>query len=185
MLLDMLAGIGYWLLLRKLHAVFPKLKSWLVVGAAALVVGLQALLVFSVAPYYHSYYNPMWGSAERYAEKFQVGWGEGLDQAAHYLNKKEGINKKSIYSWYSATLDLFYEYRSEELFIAPARLDEQFEDVLAADYAVVYISQWQRQPETKLIQYLFDKEPEYTVVINGFDYVKVYNMRELAAEEGN
>ena len=151
MLLDMLAGVGYWLLLSKLHAVYPKFKSWLVVGGAILVIGLQALLVFSVAPYYHSYYNPMWGSAERYSEKFQIGWGEGLDQAAHYLNIQEGVNKKTIYSWYSATLDMFYGYRSEELFIAPARLDEQFEDVLAADYAVVYISQWQRQPETKLI----------------------------------
>jgi hypothetical protein len=182
LLLDLLAGMGYWLLLKQLKRVFPNARSYMAAVLVSLVVGSQALLVWQISPYYHSYYNPLWGNADRYFEWNPVGWGEGLDQAARYLNSKEAMDKKVVYVWYSATFDLFYDHRSKELSIPPSELDAQFEEIIAADYAIIYISQWQRQPNTTLIQYLADKQPEYVVEINGFEYVKVYNMADLRAQ---
>jgi hypothetical protein len=180
LIMDLLAGAGFWLLITQLRRVLPKARAYLGAAIVVVVVGLQAFLVWEIAPYYHSYYNPLWGSADRYAERFQVGWGEGLDQAARYLNGKDNISQNVVYSWYSATFDLFYNKRSKEIFISLELLDDQFEEILAGDYAVVYISQWQRQPDALLIKFLADKQPEYTVVINGFEYVKVYNLKEIA-----
>jgi hypothetical protein len=183
-LLDLLAGAGYWLLIKGLQRIFPNVRAYIGVALVTLVVGLQAFLVWRVAPYYHSYYNPLLGSADQYFEQFQIGWGEGLDQAANYLNSQQKIKKKVVFSWYSATFDLFFEYRSKEIHIPPSLLDVQFEEIMAADYAVIYISQWQRQPNTILIQYLADKQPEYTVEINGFEYVKVYNLADVHVQAG-
>jgi hypothetical protein len=183
-MIDLLAGVGYWMLVRRLKAAWPKVSKWAVPVGITVVMSFQALLIVRIAPYYHSYFNPVLGNAERFFSQYQVGWGEGLDQAARYLNLKDGMNKKTVFSWYSATFDLFYEHRSIEFHIPPVMLDNQFDEILEGDYAVVYISQWQRQPDTKLIQYLIDKEPEYIVEINGFEYVKVYNLNELQAQPG-
>ncbi|MEN8241411.1 MAG: glycosyltransferase family 39 protein [Chloroflexota bacterium] len=184
-LLDLLAGVGYWFLVNKVLTAYPRVRSWAAAGGMVVIIGLQALLVLNTAPYYHSYFNPMRGSSERFSQQFQVGWGEGLDEAARYLNEQEGIKGKTVFTWYSATFDLFYNQRSIEFHIPPTLLDVQFEEIMTGDYAIVYISQWQRQPETKLIQFLIDKEPEYTVNINGFEYVKVYNLNTLRAEPGD
>jgi hypothetical protein len=180
--LDLLAAVGYWLFIKWLWQRWPGVRLAWYAGFAALAVGFQVFLVWQVAPYYHSYYNPMWGSADRYAERFQVGWGEGLNEAANYLNRQPNMIDKVVYSWYSAVLDSVYIFHSKEIFISPQLMDDQFEEILAADYAVIYISQWQRQPDTLLLNYLADKEPEYTVTINGFDYAKVYNMQDVAEQ---
>jgi hypothetical protein len=181
-ILDLLAGVGYWLLIKWLRQRLPGVRPAWYTAIAAVAVGFQAFLVWQVAPYYHSYYNPMWGSAERYAERFQVGWGEGLNEAAHYLNRQPNMIDKVVFSWYSAVLDSIYLFHSKEIYISPQLMDDQFEEILAADYAVIYISQWQRQPDTLLLNFLADKEPEYTVTINGFDYAKVYNMQDITGQ---
>lgn len=185
LLLDLLAGAGYWMLVKNLKAVFPNLRGWALTVGMLLVIGIQAWLVTDTAPYYHSYYNPMRGSPERFFEQFQVGWGEGLDQAANYLNSQPKMNEKTVFVWYSATFDLFFDHRSKEFHIWPSLLDEQFEEIMGADYAVVYISQWQRQPDSKLIKFLSEEEPEYIVKINGFEYVKIYNLAVLNAQVGD
>lgn len=179
-MLDLLAGIGYWLLIRRLQRVFPHTRAFLAITPVMIVIGLQAFLVLRIAPYYHSYYNPMWSSPDRYFARYQVGSGEGLDQAARYLNSQEDMENKVVFSWYSATFDLFYDHRSKAIFIHEN--DAHFEQIMAADYAVIYISQWQRQSDKKLIQYLADKQPEYIIEINGFEYVKVYNIVDLRAQ---
>lgn len=183
LMLDLLAGSGIWMLAKQLKIALPKLKIAVSVGLVGVLVGLQVFFVWRIAPYYHAYYNPLWGNAERYADRFQIGWGEGLNRAAIYLNKQKGSSKPVVYTWYGAVFDFYYDDRSHEIFISPELMDSQFEEILLADYAVIYISQWKRQPDTLLIRYLADKQPEHIVEINGFEYVKVYNMRDLQMPE--
>jgi hypothetical protein len=179
-MLDLLSGIGFWLLIKRLQRGLPHARAFWAIVLVTVVIGLQAFLVWRVAPYYHSYYNPMWGNANRYFEQYQVGSGEGLDQAARYLNSQEGIENKVVFSWYSATFDLFFDNSSEAIYIHEN--DAHFEEIMAADYAVIYISQWQRQSDKKLILYLAGKQPEHTIEINGFEYVKIYNLADLRAQ---
>jgi hypothetical protein len=43
-----------------------------------------------------------------------------------------------------------------------------------SDYVVVYIHQWQRDLPSEVLDRLRDLQPEYSVWINGLEYVRVY-----------
>ena len=93
-----------------------------------------------------------------------LGWGEGLDQAAAYLNDQpEGV----VAAWYPHLFRFFYHGQVQD--ITPTNL-------LTADYSVIYLSQVQRDiPNPNIIHYFRTRrEPEHTVRLNGIDYAWVY-----------
>ncbi len=95
--LDLLAGIGWAAVLdgmrtRALSLQRSRVMSlFLSQGTTALLTLLfvgQVLPVMTTYPYYFSYYNPLLGGSRKAPEVMQIGWGEGIDQAARYLNAK-------------------------------------------------------------------------------------------------
>ncbi|MCB9135732.1 MAG: glycosyltransferase family 39 protein [Anaerolineales bacterium] len=147
------------------------------VGFGTLII--QLILVLPTFPYYLSYYNPLLGGATKAPEVMMIGWGEGLDQAARYLNTKPAPEKLSVISWYTqGSFSYFFHGDSEHFPITeepdPARLQE----ILQMDYAVIYLQQWQRQVPQNLLDTLATRTPEYTVWINGIEYVRVYKLGE-------
>jgi hypothetical protein len=131
-------------------------------GVGLLLLGLALIY----APYYLSYYNPMLLGWRWAPQAILVGWGEGLGDAARYLNQRPGADQARVAAWYDWTFAPFF---------AGQTLPLSTENALQADYAVLYVNQVQRNiPDPNLITYFQRRRPEYTVRLDGVDYAWVY-----------
>jgi 4-amino-4-deoxy-L-arabinose transferase-like glycosyltransferase len=182
--LELLAGMGWWAAASWLaqRVSGPMTGGWrraltpllLVVAVAA-----HGWLTAATYPYYLSYYNPLLGGGAQATKVMQIGWGEGLDQAARYLNQKPNRDNLRIFSWYAiGSFSYFFQGKSNYIHASEDIKENQWKQVLNANYAVIYVHQWQRQTPRRLLEYLQDKTPEYTVWINGIEYVRIYNLKE-------
>jgi 4-amino-4-deoxy-L-arabinose transferase-like glycosyltransferase len=134
--------------------------------ASLLALVLLSLLALPYAPFYLSYYNPLligW----RWAPKaVLVGWGEGMGDAAGFLNQQPGVEQDRVAAWYDWTFAPFF---------AGQTLPLSTENVMAADHSVFYVNQVQRNiPDPNLIAYFQRRRPEHVVRLNGVDYAWVY-----------
>ncbi len=173
---DILAGVGWYGLL---GLVASKLSSarWAkgkgLIYGLLLVALLQAAFSLPFYPYYFPYYNPLAGGGSQAVKTLMVGWGEGLDEAARYLNRKEYAQNLRIATWYNQQFAPFTVGHS-------ASLDSWF----SADYAVLYSSQIQRGlPEPKMLDYFRSLQPEHVVRLKGIDYAWIYRVPEHVPPE--
>ncbi len=143
----------------------PALRSTLL----ALLILFQAVLVYANFPYYFTYYNPLLGGLKGAAKVLTIGWGEGLDLAAGYLNQHTQPAQTRVASWYESTFAPFYHGPS-------ISYSKEKGKVLAGDYAVFYINQTQRQfPDEVLFDYFNSRfEPIHTITLAGLDYAWIY-----------
>jgi len=173
--LDICAGIGwaslaYWFNERRIVSALSLI----------LVIAVQAALSLTTFPYYFTYYNPLMGGSHKVVEVLQVGWGEGLDQAARYLNQKPNAKDLHVISWYSnGCFSYFFDGHSRFLGSDTGNEegDKSWDRFITSDYAVIYIHQWQRNTPEKILDYLSTKTPEHSVWINGIEYARVYKVR--------
>ncbi|MEW5957086.1 MAG: glycosyltransferase family 39 protein [Chloroflexota bacterium] len=123
------------------------------------LVALQLLSAVFAAPYYLTYYNPLLGDVRRIVDRAPVGWGEGLEQAALYLNSRPQAESLRVSSWYG---DIFHPY-----FVGrPASFADDGRAQLGADYVVFYVNQLQRRkPFPGLIDYFRSHTPELVVAV--------------------
>jgi 4-amino-4-deoxy-L-arabinose transferase-like glycosyltransferase len=179
--LDLLAGVGWACLGIRLwqQASSKALRAAVLIGLF-LVVGSQAFLAIRSYPYYINYYNPLMGGSARAPLVMMIGWGEGLDQAARYINRLSGAGDMQVMSYYpEGSFSYFFDGKTQAL---PDRWDEAGLNQLSGiDYVVLYAHQWQRQvPNAELLAYFDRLSPEYVVRIDGLDYAKVYNLARLS-----
>ncbi len=132
-------------------------------------------LLLTSYPYYFSYYNPLFGGATTAAQTMQVGWGEGLNEAATYLNNLPNSKSLKVVSWYSTTFEPYFHgqtiYKIDE-----AKISRSPKPGLAADYVIFYINQVQRRlPSEGGLAYFRQSPPVYTVTLNGLDYAWIYH----------
>ena len=168
----MLAAIGYLYLSRlTLRASRSSRLTWILPGTLAL---LQLVMVWPYFPYYFTYYNPLAGGGPTAARLIQVGWGEGLNEAAAYLNTLPDIESTKATSWYSTTFEPYF--RGQAIYkIGDEKISRSAKPGLAADYVVFYLNQVQRQlPSEGVLQYFRASPPVYTVTLNGIDYAWIY-----------
>ncbi len=138
--------------------------QYVLAGLALLAILLPALATY---PYYFTYLNPLAGGGYTAPRLINIGWGEGLDQAADYLNQLPGISDKTVAAWYSAQFAPFFKGRTIDL--------SNNQPAMTADYTVIYINQLQRNfPSQELLAYFKDRQPIYTVRLGGVDYAWVY-----------
>jgi len=145
---------------------------------------LQAAFLFPHHPYYFTFYNPALGGIRQASHVILVGWEEGLEKAARYLNEKEGIEDKRVLAWYSALgFNTFFRGQSREL--SPER--QPANDVwlwYESDYVVFYVNQVQRRlPDTRTLAFLRSLEPVYTVRLKGLEYAWVYQVPEAVPQD--
>ncbi len=125
---------------------------------------LALTLVYS--PYYLSYYNPLVLGWRWAPQTMQVGWGEGLSDAARYLNQMPDIEQKTIAAWYDW---LYSPYAKGQV------LPLSGWNAVTADYTVFYVNQVQRNiPDPNLITYFQRRRPEHVIRKNGIDYAWIY-----------
>src|SRR5205823_11675720 len=137
-------------------------------AVAALFAGvlvLQAATFLSVQPYPLAYYNPLLGGGTVADRLVLVGWGEGLDQVAAWLNAQpRAIGEPTIATSYHRVLQAQLQGSAVPL-----------ERVRMADYVVPYVNTLQRGDDNDVLApYLDNGPPEYTVRINGIEYARVY-----------
>ena len=187
-IIDVLAGVAFsyviaWIASFKLPVVLIR-RSWAVPVA---ILVLQGLLLVPTYPYYLSAYNVLAGGPQMAQKVLLVGWGEGLEQAAAYLNEKPDAKKLKVATLYYRDIKAFFKGKGERLVAdddpkRPAAWDR-------TDYVVCYVSQVQRQmPNLATIRYFQSLTPEFTFVQNGIPYVQVYKTpadvpRELLPKE--
>ncbi len=144
-------------------------KPW-ALPAVALI--LQAGFALPHYPYFLTYYNPAFGGGWLAPRVMLVGWGEGLDQAAHYLNERENPARARAATWYTSEFAPFY--LGETL---PLRGLDTGNVIpwLLSDYVVSYLPQVQSNaPDEDTVRYFRSLEPEHVVHLKGIDYAWIY-----------
>ncbi len=176
--LDILAAIGLSDLAERVKSLtsqrLPSVRG--LSGASLWAVGLLLVLIMqggstlSHHPYYLSYFNPLVGGGHRAARTLLVGWGDGLDEAARYLNKKENATELRAASWYYGSFAPFFVGQSWPL----SKDNLYWQDV---DYAVLYLNGVQRLlPNPDIVGHFRSLEPERTVRFRGLDYAWIYKV---------
>jgi hypothetical protein len=160
-----LSGCGFLTLKQWVSKRFP---AW-TLNWTSLQLGFGSLLlVFALiyAPYYLTYYNPLLLGWKWAPQVVLVGWGEGLGDAARYLNERPNATQMKVLSWYGQTFTPFFEGQMRAF--TP-------QDVVNADYTVLYINQVQRNlPSPDMIAYFQRRQPEHVVHLHGIDYAWIY-----------
>ena len=165
--LDILAAVGWMALLRLLER--RLLARWQPLGTAMVMILLtvgQFGLVFPFRPYFFSYYNPILGGPRAATRVLLVGWGEGLEKAAEYLNAKPGAEEFQVNTWHTSQLAPFFRGRTSNL--------EEL-DLAETDYYVFYWNSIQRHRWSDVMDRFYGVEqPEHVVKVNDIDYVWIY-----------
>ncbi len=152
-----------------------RLKKWglsRTVFVSALLAGVvlvNGYLTVQHYPYYFTYYNPALGGPVAAAKVMTVGWGEGLDVAADYLNHQLNPMQNRVSSWYESTFSPFYYGPS-------ISYSKEKGKALAGDYVIFYINQLQRRfPDDILFEYITSRfSPVQVINLHGLDYVWIY-----------
>lgn len=151
-------------------------KRFMVAIVLAVLAIIQLAGMLGTSPYYFTYYNPLMGGNKKAPKVMMIGWGEGLDQAARYINAKPGANSLRVQSWYP--IGPFSYFFKGHTIIKDFEPDP--EKLQKADYYVLYFHQWQRQrPSEEFIQYFDQQVPEHIVYIDGLEYARIYHGSEL------
>ena len=176
----LVAALGWYALIQAVSLAISRIAS---ARAAAIsswailicLVFVQFTGVMKTFPYFYNYYNPLLGGIERAKEVLVIGRGEGLDQAAEYLNTKPDVRKLKVFSWYNdGSFSYFFRGNSK-----PIDAFSSLETIKHADYVVLYFRQKQRQlPSPKFLAYFQNLTPEHVVTIDGIDYAWIYNMKQ-------
>lgn len=164
----LLAALALWWLAGLVKQYLLTFNRWVsVTGITAIVVIIQALVVLWYHPYYLAYYNPLWGGGEVAPYRLNVGWGEGLDAAARYLNDLHKESPPAVASWYSKQFAPFYQGKTIDLSSQSA--------ALTGDYTVFYLNQVQRGfPSREIVAYFQQREPLHVVKLGEIDYAWIY-----------
>jgi hypothetical protein len=167
--LDIVAAVGLlwvaeavWQRLKGLRSLRPDLFIYL------MVVVIQVALVAPHCPYYLTYYNPLLGGIRQAAKVLLVGWGEGYERAAAYLNAKPDVERLQVSE---AVFPVFAPQFDGET----RRLQRYC--VWDNDYVIFYLSYVQRQRfDDLLVEYMDNPKvvPEYVVNLHGVDYLWIY-----------
>ncbi len=141
-------------------------------AGAVLLVAIQAWGALVERPSYLTAYNPLAGGIRAAARIVPVGWGEGLEKAAAYLNGLPGAETSHVAAWYGANVfGAFYRGTSFDLYYdAPRAVDLYARDV---DWVVTYINQEQRGLVDSSVAARLGA-PVYTVARDGVNLASVY-----------
>jgi hypothetical protein len=175
--LDLVAGIGWviaarWFM-KSWRGASSRVVVFLILGLAFVFQGYSALMTY---PYYLSYYNPIMGGSAKAPQVMMIGWGEGLDQAARYLNTKPNAKSMRVMSWYPDG-PFSYIFNGETIGLAP-EWDQNKTRIENSNYVVLYIHEWQREiPFPEMLDYFSKLQPEKVITINGLNYAQIYNMK--------
>lgn len=125
----------------------------------------QAATVVRLHPHTLAYVNPL---TKPFYDNRRLGWGEGFDLAAAYLNQKPQATELTVASLYPTEFD--YNFVGQ---VIPLN---HYHDA-NADYVVLYRALFERGPDTwqtDILNQFADQAPEKIITLNGLDYLWIY-----------
>lgn len=164
---------------------FSRMRRWshplasIMQGIASVLIGgaclWQIYAVATLHPHYLAYRNPFFRSL---AVGRTMGWGEGLDLAAEYLNAKPQSDTMLVIAYYEGP----FAYRFQGKVTSAERLAQESAQEIGGDYVVLYRTMEGRAPdrwETKVLQQFADQKPEKVIILNGEQYAWIYSVKSL------
>jgi 4-amino-4-deoxy-L-arabinose transferase-like glycosyltransferase len=154
----------------------PTTLNWTALfGLTALLVPTIATLV-AMHPYHIAYFNPLLGGTAAGARTFVVGWGEGYEQAAAWLNAQPDITGVVTVSAMTPTLQPYLRPGAQAVAPRTALPAE-------AGYVVVYIEQVQRgNVLPPFDQFYGQATPLHTFEVGGIPYGWIYQVPPPVAQ---
>jgi 4-amino-4-deoxy-L-arabinose transferase-like glycosyltransferase len=147
-----------------------------------LIITLYIIPIFKTYPYYSTYFNPLRRLWSESSEIIYAGSGEGLDQAAQYLNRKPNSESLKVMSWYATgPFSYFFNGQTQPLF-SYVWTEDQITILKEMDYLVIYSGQWIRNMPMGLPEVLEHVEPEHTIWIDGIEFARIYSVEGLPKE---
>lgn len=146
--------------------------------AGVLAVGVQLDGVAQTAPYYLPYYSPLMGGTVEAPDSMMVGWGEGFDQVADYLNAEPNADDLVV-STEAWRTPLQYFLEGDARFAAFVDDPGGLFRWASSDYYLLSITPLSRNgvwPD--LLELIEQKTPVLTVTLNGLDYAWLYDIRD-------
>ncbi|GAB4543517.1 MAG: hypothetical protein Kow0063_36740 [Anaerolineae bacterium] len=132
-----------------------------------LLLIIHAFPVITAYPYYLACFNPLLGGLPRAVETTLVGWGEGMEQAAAYLNRHPDAAHMYVASVPAQTFLPYFKGTGENFYTNDV--------ALRADYVILYVSQVQRlAPSPGIVRHFLAMKPEHTVYVLGTPYAWIY-----------
>ncbi len=132
-----------------------------------LLLIIHALPTLTTYPYYLAYFDPLLGGLPRALETTLVGWGEGMEQAAAYLNQRPDADQLYVAAVPAQTFLPYFRGKGENFYTNDV--------ALRADCVVLYVSQVQRlAPSPEIVHYFQAMEAEHTVYVHGVPYAWIY-----------
>lgn len=132
--------------------------------SGAYLAGLTAaaaVVLLPSAPYYLTYYNPLFGGAAAAQRWVKIGWGEGLDQVGRFLQRE--LPGSRVGTAYASTVAPFFS--GDIAGVTSDRLD----------YLVLYSKQVQSgEPSPAFIEYFEHSGPIFSVNLQGLHLADVY-----------
>ncbi len=162
LVLDILAAAG---LVRFVERWKHKAAWWLLI--AGLLV--QGGSVLSCHPHYFACYNPLAGGSRLAPRVMPLGWGEGMELAARYLNGKDQAEELAVATGGIPGFAPYFAGRIEPL---------TERGLATSDYAVLYVSDVQQN--SPLAAQLRTQQPEVVIPVQGMDYLWVFPNTEGA-----
>jgi hypothetical protein len=182
--LSVVAGMGWVSLYRWLEQI-NLTRDWRSVGL--ILVGVPMLIHASLpliySPYYLSYFNPLMGGSRKAPEVLQIGWGEGLDEAARYLNKMPGAEDMVVASWYERVFSEFFVGKTINIEDQAEISQGEIDHILESDYIVIYYHQFQRGMPENLLVILQDQTPIHRLWFNNLEYIQIYDPSTFTTSE--
>jgi 4-amino-4-deoxy-L-arabinose transferase-like glycosyltransferase len=142
----------------------------------ATLLVLHALPLVTYYPYYLTYFNPLLGGPKQAVQTTLVGWGEGMEQVAAYLNVKPNVDRLYVATSPSQTLLPYFKGTGENFYTNDI--------AFRADYVVLYLPQMQRlAPSPEIVRYFEAQTPEKVITIQGVAYAKIYaSQKQILAD---
>jgi 4-amino-4-deoxy-L-arabinose transferase-like glycosyltransferase len=164
--LDVLAGLGWAAILSWLARRRPQLGEGRAVSLGLLLVALHVAIILPAWPYAYGYYNPLLGGARVAPNILLIGWGEGLEQAAAYLNTRPNAAEMQVNTDHIAQFAPFFRGRTSSAGDV---------DLAEADYYVFYANTVQRERSAEVLaRHHGVTEPEFVARAHGIDWAYVY-----------
>lgn len=145
-----------------------------------LLIAIQLTFTITHYPYVLAYYNPLLGGYARAAKLVPVGWGEGLEQAAAWINRQPDAATATVSPYYENVTNHYLTGRSLDW-------SKDGKKQLQADYVVFYVAQTQRKlPYPGLVAYFQTKTAAHIIEFGDTPYIWIYKreqpLRQLAGE---
>lgn len=150
-------------------------KSFWARAAAVVMAGAllwQLAEVVRLHPHALAYRNPFFRDV---AAGRTMGWGEGLDLAAQYLNAKPDAEHLLVISYYESS----FAHGFKGKFTSAERLATETPQEIGGDYVVLYRTMEGRASdrwETRVLHQFSNRKPEHVIVLNGEEYAWIYNV---------